>query len=106
MWNPQITIEEVNDPVEVERYREQREQFQRNSDWVQAHWPELLPQARGKFLAVAGQEPFLADTAAEAWALAVAKHPQEKGILLQYVLPSHGPRFYGSRLCSSAGVGP
>jgi hypothetical protein len=105
MWDPRITIEEVNDPAEVERHRERREQFRRNCDWLQAHWPDLLPQALGKFLAVAGQEAFLADTAAEARALAVAKHPEEKGILVEYVVPALGARFYGSRLCSSADSG-
>jgi hypothetical protein len=98
-WGPQITIEEVNDPVEVERHREQREHFRRNADWLQAHWPDLLPQARGKFLAVAGQEARLADSPEDAWAWAASHHPEDKGPLVQYVLPSQGPRSRAYRWC-------
>ena len=51
------------------------------------------------------QEAFLADSAEEARTLALAKHPMEKGIFLEYVVPPRGPRFYGSRECSSAESG-
>jgi hypothetical protein len=84
--------EEVTDPVEIARFRAQHAQYKRNSDWLQAHWPELLPQALGKFIAVAGQEPFLADTGEEAWRLAKTAHPEDNGTLCQYVLPRQGPR--------------
>src|SRR5262249_38111077 len=63
----QLTLEEVNDPAVIARCRTQDERVKRNSDWLQAHWAELLPQARGKFVAVAGQEAFIADTADTAW---------------------------------------
>lgn len=48
----------------------------RNEEWLEAHWAEVLPQARGKFLAIAGQEAFIADTPAEAWAWVDAVHPE------------------------------
>jgi len=51
-----------------------------------------VPQARGKFLAVAGQEAFLADTAAAAWAWVEARHPEDDGAVVQYVRPQQGPR--------------
>jgi hypothetical protein len=54
------------------------------------HWSDLLPQARGKFLAVAGQEAFLADIPEEAWAQAQAAHPEDDGALCQYVFPEGG----------------
>src|SRR3954464_8228203 len=94
---PQYVIEVVTDPAELARGREVREQFDRNSDWLEAHWPELLPQALGKCLAVAGQEAFLADNAAEAIAKARAAHPEDKGLLVRYVDPRRGPRIYGIR---------
>jgi hypothetical protein len=97
MTESRFTIEEVTDPAEVARFRAQGEQAQRNSDWLQAHWPDLLPQALGRFVAVAGQEAFLADTPTAARALAVAAHPEDRGVLVQYVRPEKGPRIYGNR---------
>ena len=41
---------------------------------------------------MAGQEAFIADTAAEAWSLAKTAHPEDDGALCQYVLPNRGPR--------------
>ena len=94
---PKVVIEEVTDPVEIARHREQHEQFERNSDWLEGHWNKLLPQARGKFIAVAGQEVFLADTPEDARRLAEMAHPKGKGILVRYVLARKGPRIYGNR---------
>ncbi|HEV3256359.1 MAG TPA: hypothetical protein VG013_05710 [Gemmataceae bacterium] len=97
MNEPRFIIEEVTDPVEIARSRAQHEQFQRNIDWVQAHWADLLPQALGKFLAVAGQEAFLADTPEEVIAWAKSVHPEDEAPFFQYVRPERGPRFYGNR---------
>jgi hypothetical protein len=94
---PRLEIEEVTDPAEIARIREAHEAFQRNVDWVTSHWPDLLPQALGRFVAVAGQEAFIADTGAEARAMALAAHPEERGLFCQYVLPHKGPRIYGNR---------
>src|SRR5262245_33245712 len=96
MEQPKFVIEEVTDPVEVARFREQDAQHKRNSDWLQAHWADVLPQARGKFLAVAGQEAFIADTAEQAWAWTETAHPEDKGAFVQYVLAKEGPRIYSS----------
>jgi len=63
MREPVFEIEEINDPVEVARCKAQDERGRRNSDWLQAHWADLLPQSRGKFVAVADQEAFIAGTA-------------------------------------------
>ena len=94
MKEPQLIIEEVNDPAVVARSRAQDERARRNSEWLQGHWPDLLPQARGKFLAVAGQEAFLADTPEEAWRRARAAHPDDDGAISQYVFPEGGLRIY------------
>jgi hypothetical protein len=90
-------LEEVTDPVAIAQHRQRREQAQLNIDWLQAHWPDLLPQTLGKFLAVAGQEAFIANTPREAIALAQAAHPDDKGSLIQYVRPEKRPRIYGNR---------
>jgi hypothetical protein len=50
---PGFSIEEVSNPDDIARARAQDERHRRNSDWLQTHWAEVLPQARGKFLAVA-----------------------------------------------------
>jgi hypothetical protein len=95
---PHVTLEEVTDPTEIARGRAQIERARRNSDWLQTHWSDVLPQARGKFLAVAGQQPFLANTPKEAWALARAAHPEDDGAMCQYVRPEKGPRIYAGRV--------
>jgi hypothetical protein len=97
MSEPQFTIEEVTDPAEIARSRAQDERFKRNSDWLQGHWADVLPQARDKFLAVAGQEAFIADTPEEARALARAAHPDDNGMFSLYVPRAGGPRIYASR---------
>jgi hypothetical protein len=94
MQQPRFVIEEVADPDEIARFKAQDARARRNSDWLQAHWPELLPAARGKFIAVAGQEAFIAGTAEEAWAMAKAAHPDDDGAIDQYVRPERGPRIY------------
>jgi len=91
-----LRIEEISDPAEITRCRAQHERAQRNTQWLEAHWADLLPQARGKFLAVAGQEGFLADTAGAAWGWVGARHPDDDGAIVRYVRPQPGPRIYAS----------
>jgi hypothetical protein len=97
MEAPQFTIEVITDPAAVARGRAQDERAQRNSDWLQGHWKDLLPRARGKFVAVAGQEAFIADSPKEAWAWAACVHPEDDGALVQFVFATPGPRLYGNR---------
>jgi hypothetical protein len=86
--NP-VVMEQANDPDA--RARERRrildEQADRNYQWLRAHWPEILPRARGKGLAVAGQELFIADTPEEALALARAAHPEDEGLIYSWISP-------------------
>ena len=97
MTEPKFIIEEVTDPGEIARARAQDERHRRNSEWLQAHWADVLPQARGKFLAVAGQEPFIANTPEEAWAWVAATHPEDNGAIVRYIRTEKGPR-----ICSRA----
>jgi hypothetical protein len=92
-----LTIEEVNDPVTIARCRDQDERASRNSAWLQTHWTMILPKARGKFVAVANQEAFIGDTAQEAWERARTAHPEDDGIISQYVFPDRGSRIYAYR---------
>ncbi len=97
MAEPQFIIEEVTDPAEIARSKQQFDRHKRNTDWLQAHWGDLLPQARGKFLAVANQQAFLADTPEEAWAWTEHMHPEDDGAFVQYVRIDKGPRIYANR---------
>jgi hypothetical protein len=96
---PCLTIEfdVVEDPEVTQRGREQDERARRNDEWLQAHWPEVAPQAHGRFLAVADQEAFIADTWEEAREMAKAAHPEDDGAHLQYVIAKRGPRIYAHR---------
>lgn len=91
---PKFIIEEVDDPAEVARLQSQDEHARRNEEWLHAHWPELLPRARGKFIAVAGQEAFIGDSHEDAWVQARKAHPDDDGLIEQYVRPERGPRLY------------
>jgi len=93
---PQFVIEEDTDPAEIARFKAQDERAKRNSEWIQAHWGDVLPQARGKFVAVAGQEAHIADTANEAWAWAAAAHPEDNGAMVRYIRKELGPRIYAN----------
>lgn len=90
-----LIIEEVNDPEADASMRASLERHRRNSEWLQAHWADVLPQARGKFLAVANQEPFLADTPEEAWNWVRITHPEDYGTaVIRYIRKDLGPRIY------------
>jgi hypothetical protein len=90
--NQTKVLVEVNDPAATARARAQAERGRRNDEWLQAHWHEVLPQARGKFLAVAGQEAFIADTPEDAWAWAKRAHPEDDGAIVRYVRTTQGCR--------------
>ena len=94
---PQVVVDTFDDPAERARSEAQFERFRRNSDWLQQHWSDLLPAARGRFVAVAGQQAFVADTSEEAWAKARAAHPDDDGAFSQYIPPHTGPRAYANR---------
>lgn len=87
----QPVFEIVTDPVQIARANEVPERFKRNSDWLEAHRQELLPQAYGKCLAVAGQEAHIEETLEDAWAWVKATHPDDVGgAILKYVRPPGG----------------
>src|SRR5271166_2075259 len=97
MSETDFQIEEINDPVEFARCKAQDERGKRNSDWLQAHWADLLPQAEGRFIAVACQEALIGSTHDEAWAMDRKAHPEDDGALSQYVFPGKGPRIDACR---------
>ena len=94
-----VTVEFGDLPTgsEAEVIRARQERARRNSQWLQAHWDQLLPQALGRFVAVAGEDAFIADTPQQAWAWAAEKHPQDDTATVQYVNPHIGPKIYANR---------
>lgn len=94
--SPAIDFPEVSQ-AEREKALARQARAKRNSDWLQAHWAELLPQACGKFVAVAGEEAFIADTPEAAWAWAEQKHPEDDTAVVQYLNPEPGVRIYAHR---------
>ena len=93
----QVVMEEGADPKEIAEFQARWAQAQRNSDWLQAHAHEIYTQHRGKFIIVAGEELFVADTSEEAYALAKAGRPEDKGRLGRYIYPKKMARVYGNR---------
>jgi hypothetical protein len=98
MLGDPLILEVIDDPAHSERRRVLAEAFRRNVNWLEAHWPDLLPQARGKHLAVAGEEAFIADSPEEALAWIEANHPEDIGSYVRYVILEKGPRIYSPRL--------
>ncbi len=97
MIGARLFPEEVDDPTEVARNKAQHERGRNNLEWLETHWADLLPQARGKHLAVAGQQGFIGNTAEEAWAWVDSTHPEDNGAFVHYVFPEEGPRIYANR---------
>ena len=89
-----IVMEEVTDPEELAKARAQRERFDRNSAWLQAHITEIYARYRGKCICIAGEELFVADTPEEALALATAAHPEDDGRFLRYIPREKLDRIY------------
>ena len=85
MENHELILEEVTDPALIECSRIAFARAKLNSDWLAAHWPEVLPSAKGRYVAIAGQEAFIADTAREAWRRAEEAHPEDSGAFVKFV---------------------
>ena len=86
------SIEMETDPAEIAASNERRAHFKRNADWLKEHASEVFSRYRGKSICIAGQEVFAADHAADAWAMAKAAHPEDKGIYSRYIPLEKGPR--------------
>jgi hypothetical protein len=88
---PEVTVEIETDPVEIERSRAQQAQADANWDWLRSRLVELAVGNRGRYLCVAGQQAFIADTPVEARRLAREAHPDDKGIVSHYFRTSTLP---------------
>lgn len=92
----EIVMEDVSDPQEIARAHSQFAQAELNSRWLEAHATEIYLRHRGKFIVVAGEELFVADTPEEATALARAAHPDDEGSIIRYIYPTKTSRIYAN----------
>ena len=97
MTDSRITVESVSNEEDLTAYSAKLARARLNRDWLSSHWAELLPSARGKFVAVAGERAFLADTPEQAWKMAEEAFPNDDGAFVQYIRPVEGPRFYANQ---------
>jgi hypothetical protein len=95
--NGTISMEYVTDAGELAKTQGQRERFNRNAAWLQAHIPEVYSQYRGKCICVAGEELFVADSAKEAIALATTAHPDDEGWFTRYIPKERAARIYADQ---------
>jgi hypothetical protein len=89
-----LVMTEGTDPVENANFHAQMARFQKNSDWLEAHIPEVYSQHRGRCICIAGQELFVADTGSEVMALARQAHPEDDGPLLVQIPRERMERIY------------
>ena len=85
------------DPINSASVQAQLARGERNRAWLSEHWADLLPHARGKFVAVAGQEGHVAESAESAWQWAQTAHPEDDGAIVQFVRSEAGPRVYANQ---------
>jgi len=88
-----VVMEELTDPEEIAKFQARHERNGRNWDWLEAHASEVYSH-RGKFICIAGQQLFVADTVQEAVAQAKAAHPEDDGRFTRYIPLKRGPRIY------------
>jgi hypothetical protein len=93
--NNAFEIETISDPAEIEAMRVQMERFDRNWDWITAHAAEVYSH-RGKYICVAGQELFVADSLEEVLAWANAAHPEDNGRVTRRIPIERGERIYAN----------
>ena len=91
---PVIEIEELTDVEELAKARRQREQFDRNAVWLQTHLADVYAHHRGKYICIAGEELFAADTVQEVIALATAAHPDDDGWFTRFIPREKMARVY------------
>jgi hypothetical protein len=94
---PKVTMEVVTDPGEIAEARAQRERFDRNAAWLQAHALEVYPKCRGKYMCIAGEDLFIGNTAHEALDLGRAAHPDDNGAFVRYIPLDNMPRIYANQ---------
>ena len=92
-----LEISEITDPQELARAGAQRAKFERNAAWLHEHASEVYPSFRGKYICIAGQQVFAAESAVEALALGRAAHPDDDGSFVRYIPREKITRIYANQ---------
>jgi hypothetical protein len=92
----EIVMEEITDQKEIVQAQVQHERYQRNLAWLNAHFRDVYTQHRGKFICVAGEELFVADTPEEVIASAKTAHPEDDGRFIRYIYQKKIARIYAN----------
>ncbi len=93
---PAVVMTVVTDPEEIASFQARQAKFDRNCGWFETHGSEIFAQHRGKYVCVAGQQLFVADSALEALDLARAAHPEDDGRFFKYIPKDKYPRIYAN----------
>jgi hypothetical protein len=91
--NSEIVFEEEQDPAVVRAAQAQRERFERNWAWLEAHAEEVY-RHRNKVICVAGQELFVGNSSEEVLAKARAAYPEDDGRVTRIIPKERGARIY------------
>ncbi|MGL4552301.1 MAG: hypothetical protein ACRC33_14070 [Gemmataceae bacterium] len=87
----------INDEPPDARMLAGLDAHRRNSDWLDSHWGDFLPQARGRFVVVAGCQGAVVESTADALRWLADHHPDDPGPIVKYVHLDDGPRIYAHR---------
>ncbi len=91
-----LVVEEETDAAVVAHALARNEQFERNWAWLEAHATEIYGH-RGKFICIAGEQLFVADSVEEAYSQARAAHPEDDGAFTRYIPVERLTRIYADR---------
>jgi hypothetical protein len=72
-------------PPDAARAAEQLVRAERNTTWFEAHAADIYRTHRDRFICVAGQELFVAETPEAVLAAAQTKHPDDDGRIIRYI---------------------
>jgi len=99
--NNRVVIEVETDPGELAKARARNQRFERNWAWLEAHAAEVY-RHRGKFICIAGEQLFVADSVEEVLAQATAAHPDDDGRFTRYIPKERGTRIHAHRWRTAA----
>ena len=91
---PAIVTQDVTDPQKLSEAQARRTRFDRNEAWLQAHAAEIYRRHRGRYICIAGEELFVADTSEAAYASAKLAHPEDDGRFVRYIPKEKLARVY------------
>jgi hypothetical protein len=84
----------LTDPEEIARAAARDAQFDKNLAFFDAHADAIYRNHRGRFVFVAGQELFVADSAREVIGIARQAHPADRGWFTRIIPLENIPRIY------------